>query len=189
MKIALIHCPFSHRIFSENLKVVDEEFCLAPPIILAYVAAILEKSGHKVILIDANALKLNKEKTLKILKKFCPDVIGFRADTYWFHRVVDWAYYFKNNMNVVVIVGGINVTLYPQESLWHKCFDYGIVGEANYSLPELLSALGSKTDVKDIRGIVYRENDTVICNPPLENIVAFDDYPFPARHLLPNELY
>ncbi|MBU1912066.1 MAG: B12-binding domain-containing radical SAM protein [Candidatus Omnitrophica bacterium] len=189
MKIALIHCLFSHRIFSENLKVVDEEFCLAPPIILAYVAAILEKAGHKVILIDANALKLNKGKTLKQLKKFGPDVIGFRADTYWFHRVVDWAYYFKDNMDVVVIVGGINITLYPKESLWHKCFDYGIAGEANCSLPALLSALGSKTDVKDIRGVVYRENDTVICNPPLENIVAFDDYPFPARHLLPNELY
>jgi len=189
MKIALIHCPFGHRNFSENLKVVDEEFCLAPPIVLAYVAAILEKAGHQVILIDANALKLNKEKTLNILKQFGPDVIGFRADTYWFHRAVDWASYFKSNMDVVVIVGGINITLYPQESLRYKCFDYGIAGEANYSLPALLSALCSKTDVKGIPGVVYRENDTVMYNPPSEDIIAFDDYPFPARHLLPNELY
>jgi anaerobic magnesium-protoporphyrin IX monomethyl ester cyclase len=189
MKIALVSCPFGHRNFSENLKVVDEEFCLAPPIILAYVAAILEKSGHEVILIDANALKLNKGKTLKILKQFDPDVIGFRVDTYWFHRAVEWAYYFKSNMDVVVIVGGINITLYPQESLGYKCFDYGIIGEANHSLLELLSALGNKTDVRSIRGLAYRENDTVICNPPSENIIVFDDYPFPARHLLPNELY
>ena len=62
MKIALLHCPFEHKIFSENLKVVDEEFCLAPTIVLAYVVAILEKEGHKVIIIDANALKLTKEK-------------------------------------------------------------------------------------------------------------------------------
>ena len=189
MKIALIHCPISHRIFSENLKVVDEEFCLAPPIILAYVAAILEKAGHQVILVDANALKLTKEKTLKILKKFNPDIIGFRADTYWFHRVVEWADYFKNNLPVTVIVGGINITLYPIESLSHKCFDYGIAGEANSSLPELLLALDNKTAIKGIKGIVYRENGSVMYNPPLENMIAFDDYPFPARHLLPNELY
>ena len=162
---------------------------MAPPVILAYVAAILEKSGHKVILIDANALKLNKEKTLKIIKKFGSDVIGFRADTYWFHGVADWAYYFKSNMDVIVIVGGINVTLYPKESLQHKCFDYGIAGEANHALPALLSALCAKTDIKGIPGVVYRENDTVILNPPSEDVIAFDDYPFPARHLLPNELY
>lgn len=189
MKIALIHCPFSHRGFSENLKVVDEEFCLAPPIILAYVAAILEKSGHRVILIDANALRLTKEKTLEILKKFRPDIVGFRADTYWFHRVREWAGYFKDNLQVKIIVGGINITLYPAESLSYGCFDYGIAGEANASLPKLLSALEAKSSLKDIPGVAYRENGTVVCNPPAENAIAFDDYPLPARHLLPNELY
>ena len=81
MKVALVHCPFGHRSFSENLKLVDEEFCLAPPIVLAYVAAILEKAGHAVIIVDANALKLSKEKTLSILKDFSPDIVGFRADS------------------------------------------------------------------------------------------------------------
>lgn len=38
-KVALRHCPFGHRLFSENFKVMDEEFCLAPPIILAYANA------------------------------------------------------------------------------------------------------------------------------------------------------
>jgi radical SAM superfamily enzyme YgiQ (UPF0313 family) len=50
-------------------------------------------------------------------------------------------------------------------------------------------ALESKSSPKGIQGLVYRENGTVVCNPPPENIIAFNDYPFPARHLLPNELY
>lgn len=189
MRVALIHCPFGHKIFSENLKVVDEEFCLAPPIVLAYVAAILEKSGHQVILVDANALRLNKEKTLKILKDFGPEVIGFRADTYWFHRVVEWASYLKDNLGVTVIVGGINITLYPRESFAHKCFDYGVAGEANDSFPALLSALSGKGSLEEIQGIIYREGGKLICNPSEEKAVPFDEYPFPARHLLPNELY
>ncbi|MDD5729498.1 MAG: cobalamin-dependent protein [Candidatus Omnitrophica bacterium] len=189
MKIALIHSTFGHRKFSENLKVVDEEFCLAPPIVLAYVAAILEKAGHKVILIDANALNLTKEKTAKLLKAFSPDIIGFRADTYWFHRVVEWAGYFKQNLDAKIIVGGINITLYPQESLSYQCFDYGISGEAIESLPKLISALESGSGVNGIEGLIYKTKDGVFCNPPSANPANFDDYPFPARHLLNNSLY
>ncbi len=189
MKIALVHCPFGHRIFSENLKVVDEEFCLAPPIILAYVAAILEKAGHQVIIIDANALRLTKEKAVRMLKAFQPDIIGFRSDTYWFHRVVEWAQYIKDNMAATIIVGGINITLYPRESLSQACFDYGIQGEANVSLPRFCAALEGKGSVTDCPGLIYREKGTLKINPPSEHVVALDDYPFPARHLLPNERY
>ncbi len=189
MRIALLHCPFEHREFSENLEIVDEEFCLAPPIILAYVAAILEKAGHNVIIVDANVFKLTKEKTLKILKEFNPHIIGFRADTYWFHRIVEWADFFKTNMDVKIIVGGINIDLYPKESLSHTCFDYGIIGEANQALPELISAIENKLSIRGIKGIIYKDKDTFILNPPSEKAINFDEYPFPARHLLPNHLY
>jgi radical SAM superfamily enzyme YgiQ (UPF0313 family) len=189
MRIALIHCPFGHRIFSENLKVVDEEFCLPPPIVLAYVAAILEKAGHRVIIVDAHALRLNKEQVLKLLNDFSPDIIGFRADTYWFHRVTEWAAYFKKNIKATIIVGGINVTLYPRESLSYECFDYGIAGEAIESLPILIRALEDRTEIKGIRGLVYKDNGAVVLNLPSEKSVDFDEYPFPARHLLPNHRY
>jgi len=189
MKIALIHCPFGHRFFSENLKVVDEEFCLAPPIILAYVAAILEEAGHRVILVDANALRLTKEQVLKLLNDFSPDIIGFRADTYWFHRVVEWAEFFKKNIKAKIIVGGINITLYPKESLSYNCFDFGIAGEAIESLPKLIQAIGNNGNITDIQGLIYRNNDTIIANPPSNKVINFDEYPFPARHLLPNQLY
>ena len=189
MKVALVHCPFGHRNFSENLKVVDEEFCLAPPIVLAYVAAILEKAGHEVIIVDANALKLSKEKTLAILKEFSPDIVGFRADTYWFHRVVEWAGFIKKHMEIKTIVGGIHITLYPKESLAYECFDYGIAGDAISSLPELISALGDHGAIGSIKGLVYRENGKVFLNPPGETSIDFGLYPFPARHLLPNQVY
>ncbi|MFC1630935.1 B12-binding domain-containing radical SAM protein [Candidatus Omnitrophota bacterium] len=189
MKIALIHCPFQHRTFSENLKVVDEEFCLAPPIVLAYVAAILEQAGHKVIIVDANALRLTKEKVLKILQGFSPEAIGFRADTYWFHKVREWANYFKKALGVKIIVGGINVTLYPEESLSYTCFDYGIIGEANDSLPKLISAIENKDKVDGIKGVVYRNNGKVLSASVSSKLIDFNQYPFPARHLLPNHLY
>lgn len=189
MKVALLHLPFGHRIFSENLKVVDEDFCLAPPIILAYVAAILERAGHTVIIIDAYALKLSKEKTMRALRQFSPDIIGLRVDTYWFHVAVEWARYIKQRMATTIVIGGINASLYPEESLSYECFDYGIAGEAVESLPRLLSAIENRHDVSGIQGLLYRKKGALFYNPPSEESIPFDDYPFPARHLLPNDRY
>lgn len=190
MKIALIFPPYTHKIFSENLSTVDEEFCLAPPIILAYVAAILEKSGHKVILIDARALNLSKEEVLKRLEFFRPDILGFRSESYHAHDALEWIRYFKRNLKVPVITGGPNLSLYPEETLSHPEVDYGIIGEAIESLPALLRAIEDKKDLKDIPGIAYRGNSTEVCiNPFSGKYVEFDRYPFPARHLLPNERY
>jgi len=85
MKIAIIFPPYNHKKFSENLEVVDEEFGVYPPLGPAYAAAILEKAGHAVILIDAKALKLSKEETLKRVVKFKPDLMAFMLTTYMFH--------------------------------------------------------------------------------------------------------
>jgi radical SAM superfamily enzyme YgiQ (UPF0313 family) len=103
--------------------------------------------------------------------------------------VVDWASYFKDNLGSAIIVGGVNITLYPEESFSHRCFDYGVLGEANDSFPALLSALSGKGNLREVPGIIYREGGKLIRNPPRERIIQFDEYPFPARHLLPNELY
>lgn len=189
MRIALIFPPFHHRKFSENLKVVDEEFILPPPIILAYVAAILEGAGHKVILIDVNVLKLSKEETLRQVLDFKPDMLGFRMDTYNFHETLEWIKYLKERTKLLVITGGINITNYPLESLSHPEIDYGIIGEAIESLPKFLQVLENKKDFSTVEGLVWRKNGEIKINPPKSNLVDFDTYPFPARHLLPNEKY
>lgn len=189
MKVALILPPYSHKIFSENLSTVDEEFCLAPPIILAYIAAILEGHGHKVKLVDARALNLSKEDALKEIKAFKPDMLGFRSETYYFHDALGWIAYLKANLHIPVITGGINLSLYPKETLSHLEIDYAVIGEAIESLPRLIRALEYGDALVDIPGIAYRDQENITITLPIERYVDFDDYPFPARHLLPNEIY
>jgi radical SAM superfamily enzyme YgiQ (UPF0313 family) len=189
MRIALIFPPFQHRKFSENLKVVDEEFILAPPIILAYIAAILKQAGHEVCLIDANILKLSKEETLRRIENFKPDILGFRIDTYNFQETLDWIKYLKEKTKLPVITGGINITNYPLESLSHQEIDYGVIGEAIESLPKFLRVLENDGDFSAVEGLVWRKDGEIKINPPKTNLVDFDIYPFPARHLLPNEKY
>lgn len=190
MKIALIFPPYKPKIFSENLNTVDEEFCVAPPIILAYVAAILEKHGHKVMLLDARALNLSKEKALNKIRKFGPDVLGFRAEAYYFHDALEWIKYLKEHLGVPVFTGGVNMTLYPRETISHPEIDYGIVGEATEALPAFIARLENADKFDHLPGLAYKDDDgEIIINEPSGKLVDFDAYPFPARHLLENDKY
>lgn len=189
MKIGLIFAPYNHKKFEENINIVDEEFGVFPPLNLAYAAAVMEKAGHEVILIDANARGLNERQVIAELDAFSPDFIGAYFSTYMFHQTLDMVHTAKNHLKVPVLAGGINLLLYPDESLTHETIDYGIVGEATLNLPVLLSRLENNEKVDDIPGLAFKRDGNVIINEPSSESLPFDDYPFPARHLLSNELY
>jgi len=189
MKIAIIFPPYNHKKFSENLEVVDEEFGVYPPLGPAYAAAILEKAGHSVILIDAKALKLSKREALDRVKKFNPDIMAFMLTTYIFHQTLSWIKYLKRDVNVPVICGGLNLAYYPRETLSHKEIDFGIIGSARESLPLLVDAIENNKDFSNIKGICYRKRSKIKLNPPDSFEEDIDKLPFPARHLLPNNKY
>ncbi len=189
MRVALVLPPYTHKVFSENLRIVDEEFCVAPPIILAYVAAILEKAGHVVKILDARALRLTKEESLRQLREFGTQVLGFRAESYHFHDALSWVGYFKKGLRVPVIAGGVNFSLYPQETMMWKEIDFGVCGNALFNVAQLLEAIKQGSSFSEIPDILYREGDRVVATKQGKNDQPFDSYPMPARHLLPNERY
>ena len=75
MKICLISTPYSHKKFSENLNVVDDEFGVYPPIGLLYVGSILKKLNHNILLIDVHAEKISKRDFLDKIRKFEPELV------------------------------------------------------------------------------------------------------------------
>ncbi|MBN2482777.1 MAG: cobalamin-dependent protein [Candidatus Omnitrophica bacterium] len=191
MNIALVfpHYSHRHRRFEEDIDVVGREFGLMPPLGLAYAAAIMEQSGHTVIIIDANALRFSEEKTVKILREFNPDLIGFMLTVWTFQLTLSWIKYIKRHLNAPILVGNIQLQLYPEETFSHKEIDYGIIGSAQHSLPKLLSALEKNGSLEDIEGIVFRKNGKVVIHYPGSFYEDFNTLPFPARHLLPNQCY
>jgi len=189
MKIAFIHAPFSHKKFAENLSVVDDEFCVAPPIVLSYVAAIAERSGHEAKILDCRVLKLTQKEAAAELAKWKPDLMGFRFDTYNFHETLGWAQGLKRVLGVPVLAGGINFSLYPKEAMNYPTIDFALAGEVIYSLPKFLEAFGTGGSYKNVPGLWYRENGQLKHNRVERKLAGFDEYPFPARHLLPNSLY
>ena len=188
MRVAFIHPPYIPKIFSENLRFVDEYFCLGPPIILAYAAAVAQQAGHETIIIDAHALKLSAAQVIAQLQAWKPDILCFRAESYHFHDALFFMKTLKKTLHIPIIAGGINLWYYPLETMTHTCIDYGIRGDAQPALPLLLHAIEHHQPLHDIRGVCYRDNSTVIISPDIP-ITHIADLPFPARQFLPHERY
>jgi anaerobic magnesium-protoporphyrin IX monomethyl ester cyclase len=188
MRLALVFNPFSYKLHEENLKVVQRFFGLFPPLSLAWVAGIAEKAGHEVTIIDARTLGLSKEDVLDRLREFGPDIMGFFMTTYMFRETLEWIRYLKKRLKVPVVVGGYNLRVYPEESVMPEEIDFGVVEHAFYTVPKLFEELEGNRRLTDVPGLVYRENGKTIITPH-DMPIVFDEFPAPARHLLPNELY
>lgn len=189
MRLALIFNPFKYKIHEENIRVVQKYFGLFPPLNEMWVAAIAERAGHTCIIIDARTLQFSLQQTVEILKVFKPDIVGFRTTTYMYPETREWIKYIKEHLNVITIIGGYNMRVYPKESVQAPEIDFGCVNSALYTVPRLFEELEGGRHFDDVPGLVYKKNGKIIQTPPPNPPERFEDYPNPARHLVPNELY
>jgi len=189
VRFALVFNPFKYKVHEENLKIVQKYFGLFPPLSLAWVAAIAEQAGHEVIIVDARTLDLSKEETLEVLEAFNPDIMGFMMTTYMFPDTLEWIKFLKQYLKVPTLIGGYNLRVYPKESVSHPEIDFGVVEHAYYTIPALFKELESKDpNFSNVPGLVYKKGENVVVTPHPQEII-FNEFPNPARHLLPNELY
>ena len=188
MRIAFVFNPFKYKLHEENLRIVQKYFGLFPPLSMAWVAAIAEKHGHTACLVDARTLRLSMEETLEILKQFQPDLLGFMMTTYMFRETLEWIAYLKKHLKVPVVVGGYNLRVYPRESVAPPEIDFGVVEQAYHTFPALLKELAGERRFENVPGLAYKTAGGIVVTSHPQKIV-FDDFPNPARHLLPNHLY
>ena len=189
MRLALVFNPFSYKLHEENLRVVQKYFGLFPPLSLAWVASIAREAGHEVIIVDARTLQLTRQEVADRLREFQPDMLGFMMTTYMFRETYSWIQYLKKELGLPVIVGGYNLRVYPQESVTPEDIDFGCVNSALVTVPAFLKEFETSRRFGDVPGLVYREGGRIIQTPGPDQEERFEDYPNPARDLLPNELY
>ena len=164
MKIALIFTPLRLEKNWSGLLAQEKHVGIMPPLSLAYVAAIAEKGGHKVIIIDAVAERLSLEGIIGRIKEFSPDLLGFTMTTFGFHQTLNWIKRIKDRVSLPVMVGGWHLSIYPNETMHHKVIDYAVIGEAENILPEFLKAYESGDSLHDIKGIAFRDDGKVVLN-------------------------
>ena len=183
--ILLINPPLTREeLFERGSKVVGS---ILPPLGLAYVAAVLEKNGHKVKVIDGIAEEISIKQISEEAKKF--DFVGIPATTAIIKRAYETAEAIKEVANIPVIIGGPHATALPEEVAKKKFVDFAVLGEGDFAMSELIDAINKKKNIDNVPGIAYLKNNQVkftVSRPLIKNL---DDVPLPARHLLPMGKY
>jgi anaerobic magnesium-protoporphyrin IX monomethyl ester cyclase len=179
-----------------------------PPIAMASVAAVLEKKGHQVSIIDAptegwenleelDATKyrvgLNAEVIAGRIRAWKPDVviveIPFSGWSKTAYEVVSTTK--KVNKDIKVALFGLHPSSRPEACLADSEADFAVIGEPEVTISELIDALQTlRTDYANIDGLVFKENGKpILAKAKRAFIEDLDTLPLPARHLLPMKVY
>lgn len=160
-----------------------------PPLNLAYLAAMAEKSGHEVKIIDAQCEDLAMANVLRETAEFKPDIAGITSTTPFHHVALALARELKRTQpGVPILIGGHHITVL-KEKAFDPCFDYGFVGEADTSWPLFLERHSAGRDMSDVKGLLYRKNGEIVFTGEPDVLADIDSVPLPARHLLKNGKY
>ncbi len=164
----------------------------APPLGLAYIAAVLEEHGFsRNKILDCHALNFSENHYRRYLKRFQPDFLGIQALTTNFFASLKAAKIAKEEKVPIVALGGYHPTAMPDESLELSSGNVDIVfrGEAEYSVLEFVKRYEEGRNWETIEGISFKKNGSIIHNRNAPLIKNLDSLPLPARHLLPMDKY
>jgi radical SAM superfamily enzyme YgiQ (UPF0313 family) len=162
-----------------------------PPIGLMYVASALEKAGFEVQMLDNYLMKKPTQEVAELVAKTQPAIVGITCGSATYPRTVETAKAIKAaKPDCKIVVGGWHASYMPDSLLDNPEIDYVIMGEGERAITQLATAItgGNETQALTIPGVACRKKGNIIKNPP-QFIENMDEIPYPARHLLPLELY
>jgi anaerobic magnesium-protoporphyrin IX monomethyl ester cyclase len=156
------------------------------PLNLAYIASYLLEKKLNVKIIDYEIEPFKEQNLLSVLKEFNPAVVGFSCFTPTIKNGHKICRRIKNfNKNITTVVGGPHLSGLPARTMEEFAdFDFGVYGEGEITFHELCLRLNESSDIRNVKGILYRENGKIIQTPERQLIDDIDILPFPARNLI-----
>lgn len=161
---ALSNAPRA-RILLVNTNRYDQPYPVYP-LSLAYLSSALAAAGHECLCWDA----LSSAGTLEqAIGDFAPDFVGLSVRNVdnvqshnprsFMHELGDYCRRIRAATTAPLILGGSGFSVFPREILGLMKADFGIAGEGERPLVELIAAVRSGTDHRGIAGLVWREAD------------------------------
>jgi len=155
-----------------------------PPTGLAYIAAVLEKNGYRVIIEDQHASKISNENLLEHIRREEPQVVGFSCLTPAISNVKILTDQIRGfGKNIKIILGNLHSTLFAHQLLAEGIADIIVRGEGEVSMLEVVRAVDQKEGLGNIQGISFRDSQEIYHNPDRELVKDLDSLPYPAWHL------
>ncbi len=162
MKILLINpSSFINELGFFKRKIFKEAVNTIPPIGLMYIQAHLRKQGNLVKIYDYY-LEPNIDKLNNLVTDFSPDVIGFSSTSPAIKNTQKIHDYLRKRHKFISVLGGAHITALP-EFLLESNFDYGVVGEGEYALSELVEHIKGNREITNVSSLLYKEKNESLC--------------------------
>lgn len=160
------------------------------PLGICYIAAVLRKAGHKLILKDSDVEGYTISSLVNAIQELKPNAVFVTATTPIYPSAKQLIECVKrDNKEIITVLGGFHITALPVETMEDCNVDYGVYGEGEITIVELMNRLEKDEGVESVKGILYREKEKIVKNLPREQIQNLDSLPYPARDLLKHERY
>jgi len=151
-----------------------------PTLGIAYLVSALKQNDHDALLFDLWIEPIPDEHLKAEICKFKPDMIGVPFFTRRYtdtkkllEKLNEWF------PDVKLVVGGAHASALPREVLQEiDCVDFVVIGEGEKTIVKLLENLESD-NLKEIKGIAFRNSDKIIVNEQSEYIEDLDKLPYP----------
>jgi len=191
---------YAHRYGKKDLGDLKGDLI---PLGIASLAAYLKKYGFGVAALDCIALELTHDDIVETIRKRKPRSVGISATTYALPASTTLAERLREEFpNLLIILGGAHANVAGMDAARNipsiDIVSYHPEGETvihhilkkfskhNFKRESLLNDVDT---MKDIKGIIFRNNNEIVKNLPGDIIKDLDFLPLPARDLFPMERY
>ncbi len=151
------------------------------PLELLMVAASVPE--HERYIVD---MRLERPEAFEqIIEEFQPTIVGVTAYSAEAKAAKELARRARAAVpEATVIMGGYHATMATEDALLEPAIDLVVCAEAEETFPELVEALSTGADYREIRGIAYRSAEGVVQTPRRGQIKDLDTLPFPDWSLI-----
>jgi anaerobic magnesium-protoporphyrin IX monomethyl ester cyclase len=159
---------------------------------LAYIAAVLRKTGHEVTIYSQDVHHYSEANLLEYLNKNRFDVVGisFIAGYYQYRKILKISEAINQSKNrPLYVIGGHGPSPEPEYFIKKTGADVVVMGEGEETIVELLETVAERKPLSGVNGIAFQDSGKVIINDRRSLIRDIDKIPFPAYDMFPIDYY
>lgn len=156
----------------------------APPVGMAYLAAVARSLGHAVTVEDQYASGIDAGAVSDMVSSRRSELVGIGCLSPNMPAVEAMVRRIKSvSPSVHIVLGNLHASLFARELLERLPIDSIVMGEGEETFAELLGVVGSGGGLGGIRGLAFREGGSVAIGPARPPIRDLDRLPRPAWDL------
>ncbi len=163
----------------------------AQPLGFGYLASVLRNEGFTDLgILDAFSLDMGVDQIIEYIQEYEPDVLGLTTMTVTVRNALRIAAATKKLFpGIRIAVGGVHATVCPDEVVADPNVDVVVRNEGEYSFLEIVKRWQSGESLEGVAGTSIRIDGETVHHPPATRILNLDQLPFPARDLMPMDIY